>query len=65
MRVDPIDGAALAESLIEPGAAHFAIDSEAMAFISYGVYDSISFDGVTLTSAGKTDIVLNRVPMPE
>jgi hypothetical protein len=64
MRMNPVDGSLLGESPIEAGADHFAVDSEGMAFISYTIYDSISFGDVTLTSAGNTDIVLNRVPMP-
>jgi hypothetical protein len=64
LRIDPADGTVSARATIDAGGDHFLIDSSGMAIISYMLYKTGSIGGVELTSAGKADIVLNRVPMP-
>jgi hypothetical protein len=64
LRIDPAGGVVSARATIDPGGDYFLIDSSGMATISYMLYKTGLFGGVELTSAGKADIVLNRVPMP-
>ena len=65
LRMDPTDGFLFAEKAITPGARAFLLDDEGMAVIGYsGYFDEITLSGQQFTSAGGSDMALDRVEMP-